>query len=322
MPRDGKENKIDQIGNGNTKSTNTPTNPGYKVENLSLKNITKYNFNYKVISNSFRDIYEEVVTLKFKVNPNNKRLKLQAQVWAKKLISLQHLYLKDIVSNSRSDEWNQLLENTFIYSYYKCILYALNDNKVSERPTDTPVVHGHSLLYNVMLNPSTRFEYDKTFVEYVLDHSDADYSQIKKKYSEFDFINDHLIDNTRRFSLSNPKYERILRKLFVNLENDDPSMLTMERSSKVIMQTGKDLLPLFNSFYSEGSSDITSWYFSPSERFNLLQGTTLFGKAVFLETESNESVQRFFTLNTEDDELYLVQHEVTAIAGSKYSYPK
>lgn len=116
----------------NNQNNASRVNPkAYKTLNLSTALVATKYYNRNLVSMPFRSIYDETVVLEYKVDPINSRLTLQANCWAKKIISQQELYLRSILNATSTSSWETLLMRCYIYSYYKAVLYALTDRRVA-----------------------------------------------------------------------------------------------------------------------------------------------------------------------------------------------
>lgn len=294
----------------------------YATHNLSTGLLSRKFFNEKVVTDTFRSIQDNVLVKRFFIKPSKQRLELQADVWAQKHVSMQDLYLKDILSNSRSFEWHRILKETYIYSYFKSVLYAFKDINVSEVPGDSYLVTGHALLYNMLVRTSFSFNSNEINIRYVIGCDDDQLKFIMDMCKEYSYLKDYIIDDSR-FSFEHYKYDRVLEKLNANRVPNGPEVSKMLDVNRFNTMMSQDNFPLCNSYYrlkDNGKDPEYQFYYAYSEKFNLLGGTTLFGKAVFLYTQDNE-YNRYYDLNTRNDEYYLVKYEVTSLAGSNYPNP-
>lgn len=306
---------------GQNNNNNVPNvNPkAYKTLNLSTALVATKFYNRNLVSMPFRNVYDETVVLEYKVEPINSRLILQANSWAKKIISQQELYLKAILNSTRTSSWEPLLMRCYIYSYYKAVLYALTDRRVAEIPDNMVSIYGHSILYQILLRPSFNFEYGMQFVKILQSCTDAEYQTIISRARQFDYL-DSIINESPRFYMENAEFDRILSGLSAHAVSDTPQFTTFGNLESISRHLTKDNFPLLNSIYSS-SSNIDKWYYMSKENCSLMDSTTLFGKACFITAKVDTLYNQFFDLNVINDNDSLVKYEVSALCGSNYPNP-
>jgi hypothetical protein len=251
------------------------------------------------------------------IRPNKERLEAQADVWAKKIISIQELSLRYILG-IYEDKWYTRLKECFIYSYFRSVLYALSDKRVAEFDGIKYGIAGHVVLYNCLLRPSFSFDYKDSTIQYVFDISDEDFSYIKKMAENFDYIYPYINDN-RRFSLENSVLDRSLNSLNDSFTANEPKLENLTTKSNCILNCLKsDNFALGNSFYYGNPNDEGKWFYSHKTGKNILDLPSLFGKACFIHSADDETNGKYYETIDSDDEFYLVKYEVSALCGQTY----
>lgn len=290
----------------------------YYHTNLSSRLIERKFFNRNVITQTFRSVTNQTVNIDLTVKPNNSRLKKQATVFARKIFSLQDLYLRKMFGTLRSD-WVRNAYESYIYSYYKCLLYAIAENRVAEVSNFSYVCLGHGVLYRCLTRPVHTFRQNDMYINYRFKFSKADFEQICDSANEFPFIRDY-IEDSPRFYLENQDIERNLNALARNIPPGVvyPWFTMFNDVTKQETHLTPDCFPIGNSFYSQNLEDENKWFYSYSQDSNVLSLTTLFGKACFICCIDNSECANYFDLNNQDDNDYLVKYETRSIAGSFY----
>lgn len=294
--------------------------PNFSTTNLSTQLVGTKFFNQSVVTQVFRFVHNETVVIRIYPRPIKERLRHQAEVWADKIIMTQELYLRSILSNSRSSDWREILISCYIYSYYLSLLYALTDRRVAEIPNDRVVIKGHGIMYQALLQPAFYFYHNDVTIKYDIDVSESDYNYILNQARSYSYISEWISTGTR-FSLFNPQLDRCLKGLAAYSSSGDPEYGILSDSSGNSMYLSIDNFPISNSFYStEGK--VTKWYYAYVPNVDIMSNSTLFGKACFFTARNNEDVSRYFDLIDADDELSLVKYEVVSLAASMYPNPK
>lgn len=286
----------------------------YATMNLSVPLVTGKHYNQNVISNTFRYVKDQTIQLDFKIKPIKERLEIQAELWARRIIDEQELYLRKIMDVYR-ENWLETLIKCYIYSYYSSILYALTDSRVAEISFDRVLVYGHAITYYALLRPSFTFEHDGYFVKYRFIHDDKDLTTLYNQARQYDYISNYLITSPR-FYLENEYLDRILAGLREYMPESGPKFSLMINNTLENYLT-KDNFPLINSFYKENSKQ-TEWFYCYEKGRTVLDDSTLFGKAVFVTAIKNSDCNAYFDSNTEDDAYYLCKYELSSIASTMY----
>lgn len=289
----------------------------FSCKNLSTAVICAKFTNQNVIVSNFRNIKDNTINLKFTIKPIKSRLRANAQVWARKLISSQELYLKGIL-NAYPKDWQSLLENTYIYDYFRSILYAVTNSRVAEYPTGKISIIGHAVAYHALLKPSHTFQHNGYYVKYQYVIDDDDLSYITKMAESFSFIKDYM-STSPRFYLENEIFDRILSGLKENISGDNPElvMLDYDFNGSISSYLSKDQFSMANSFYSSKSKS-NDWFYAHNSDTDILNNSSLFGKNVFVTSLDDDYANRFYERNQDDDEFYLAKYEVSALCGSMY----
>jgi hypothetical protein len=256
------------------------TGSSFSTTNISTSLVTQKFTNSSVITESFRQIKDRTIVIDLCLSPLKNRLEFQAQVWARKIISKQELYLKAILGRTRQSDWQRLLEETYIYSYFSCVLYALSDKRVAEISEDRHVLIGHGILYRYLLKPSFTFQHSDFTVRYNMNISEARLNSILKMAMSFPFIG-NFITTSPRFYLENEEYDRILSGLASNMDQEGPIITSFTDDRRHDMYLTKDNFPIGNSFYSDNSNPSSSdWQFAFCEGKSILDSSTLFWESL------------------------------------------
>lgn len=292
---------------------------GYSTVNLSTPLIVTKFTNQNVITKSFRQIKDESIYINLTIKPDENRLYAQGCVWADKIISQHEIYLKGAIGGY-PDTWRKELIKCYIYSYYKCLLYALSGGKVAEFPIGSTVIKGHYILFKCLLGISRSFMYDDYYVVYRFDITEDDYKTIVECAKKHSFINDNLRDSPR-FYLENKDLDRRLNGLRnLSVPSSPQYFVFGEDDKNAEAFLNLDNFPLGNSFYISNYKSTSNWYYSYSQGSTFINNTSLlFGKACFLCcTTSDTNSKLFYDRNVNDDDYYLVKYEVQCLAGSSY----
>jgi hypothetical protein len=293
----------------------------FSTMNLSTPLISTKFFNGSLVDQNYRYIRNRTITISLTLKPDKDRLRQQASVWARRIISDQDLYLRYILSESRRSSWATLLENVYIYSYFRSVLYALSDQRVAEVPENKVAIKGHAILYKVLLNPVHSFKHDDYTISYDIDIRQEEYDSIRNIASEFDFINNFMSSGTR-FYLENSEYDRFLAGLYDVWQIGQPEYCTLGDYNELSKHLTVDNFPIGNSFYSSvGTENIKKWYYAFEVNSSIMTNSTLFGKSCFFCARKDSDCNAYYDLNTTDDQLYLVKYEVSCIASSEYPDP-
>lgn len=301
----------------NQQSTGTKNVNEFKQLNFSLSSISDKAFNRSVITGNFRDISNVLLPIKLSIRPDNERLIAQSSVWADKIISIQELNLRYIIGGDERI-WKERLIECYVYSYYRSVLYALNDKTVAESDSPKFGLIGHIILGQCLLRPSFSFTYKESTIQFVLDIDQEDVNAVFKASREFSYIGDYINDG-RRFSLENVLIERRLNSLNDSFTKDEPKMADMVNpQSMVTTCLQSDKFSLGNSFYSENQSEGTKWFYSHMTNETIFSTPMLFGKACFMVSKDDSKNSLYYESIVEDDLFYLVSREVTSICGQSY----
>lgn len=289
--------------------------------NRSTGLITTKSYNSSVVSKSFTSVKDETLVLKMTVKPIKEKLEAQAQVFARKIISLDELYLKAILNSddAPSRKWINILTNSYIYSFYKCLLYAIYHQKTAECPENSSVLLGHLIMYEALKKPSYTFENDDYTVSYQFRFTEEECKAIKDQALKYDFIKNYM-DTSPRLFIENEKLDRVLNGLRREHSPGHPIITRFcDSSEHVLKHLTRDNYPLANSMYTSKSKENTNkWFFCYSEGDSVLDSTTLFGKAMFVTALDDAVAGKYFDLNSDDDNNYLIKYETACLHGSSY----
>jgi hypothetical protein len=290
-----------------------------KTNNLSTGVIRNKFTNQGLIDKSYRELTNETIEIELTISIIVKRLEAQAQVFALKLRSIQDLNLKRIL-NVNENKWDNMLEQAYIYSYFRGLLYALTDSRVAERPIGKSALIGHEILQRCLLKSSWTFEHKESYIRYFFNVSEKDLDSIYKIAKTYPFIKDHM-SLKPRFFLENEKLDRILDELHAHAFPGGPIFVKIGNDPLIDMYLTKDNFPIANSFYTSRSKE-DEWLFAYSEQYTILDGSILFGKTCFVTSVNDVEVKKFYDQINKDDDLYLVKYEVSSTCGSTYPNPK
>jgi len=293
----------------------------FKTTNHSTSLVTTKFYNQSFITQPFRVVTDETILFPYMINPILSRLNKQAQVFARKLISMQEIEWRYVL-NQYPETWQGILENTYIYSYFKCLLYAVSDQRIAEIPDDFYCITGHSIMYNALKRSSFSFECDSIFVTYKHVCSAEHYTKLLGLARSYDYI-DSCLQSDTRFYLENEYYDRFLRRIAAEMKGTKgPHFVEMTNSQNVKRYLTQDNFPLINTFYaqdSKGKVDENIWKYSFNQKTKIHSDSMLFGKAIFAtELKDNLEVYDYFDKITVSDQSSLVKYEVSSVAGSTY----
>jgi hypothetical protein len=296
------------------------------VVNLSSSVVSGKHFNQNVVSSDFRDVHRVTVPIRLTIRPNRTRLLAQAQIWARKVITVSEIQFRYIFGNQYED-WLKRMEECYIYSYFNCLITALREKDTTISYVDPPVryrIAGHAVLYNSLRNTlQTTFSTSRINVTYKYEFTQEDYDYIVNMANTFNFIKGSLNDGFR-FTFENDMIERFLNSLNASFTNDEPKLLNMyDKTTLIHNMLNVDNYPLANSFYTcknDGTdkSLLTSWFYCYNTDYSVLDMSSLFGKALFVTSKDDISNSKYFDINIADDNYSLVKWEVTCLAGCEY----
>jgi hypothetical protein len=322
----GGKSNTDSSKSGNLRNTknysegyNSNSVSMFSTMNLSTPLVTTKHFNRNVVVQPYRVVKDQTIVIEYTVSLFKDRLESQAQVWARKILSSNQNHLRNIL-DSRKYEWLSILTKCYIYSYFTGALYALTDQRVAEIPKNRSMIAGHAIFYHVLMSPGFNFKQKGQTVVYRPMVSKSDYASLLNIAKSYEFIRDNLVDGTR-FSLCNAELDRALSNLHNELGPQDPQFLYLDDSSKIGNYLNQDCFAISNSMYMKRKK-VLYWYYCSNENCSVIDGSTLFGKALFITSIDDGKVQNFFDSNLgSDDELSFVKYEVSALAGSEYPDP-
>lgn len=311
-------NRRNRVKDGGLRNENiSASNKNFSTNNLSTSLICKRHFNTNVISEPFRNIEDNSLTFNFYINPIKSRLIYQSETWSKKLVSMSDLDLRAILSSNKSEEWESILQEVYIYSYFKSVLYGAISFKTSEVPEDKYFIIGHALLYHVLVRSGFSFiGYHGQYISYNIRMTDAQITFVESIAKEFKFLNYNDNSTFTRFSFEIAKYDRILENLSKSVSNG-PEFSKLGDIGRLEKYLSKENFCVCNSFYTKDKT-VNDWYYCYSEKYDVLSGSTLYGKAVFLTSADDTFKYIYFDKNEKDDNLFLVKYEVSSVAGSSY----
>lgn len=284
-------------------------------KNLSTRTIATKYLNSKIVSGSYASVREETLYLNLTLKVFTDRLNAQANVWARKIYSLHEVNLRYIIG-SRDDFWISKLEECFTYSYFSAVLYGISSSRVGDFSNNKCFVKGHYLLHRYLVSRSFSFQFDEQTIVYDFRISKERYDEIIKLAKSYSYINDYLVEFPT-FSLENQSLDRILKGLKEKLSLDDPSLISSSDFNIVEDCLTKDNFPIGNSFYTD-DKDPKYWSYAFTSDSNIIDKTTLFGKACFLSLYKPNDISGFYDKFEEDDKFSLIKYEVTSICGSQY----
>jgi hypothetical protein len=294
----------------------------------SSSTLKTYNHSTGTIHNKFmdqgliyktaRELTNETIQVELTIRIIVKRLEAQAHSFARKMRSQQDLNLKRIL-NVQEYKWNTVLEQAYIYSYMRGLLYALTDSRVAERPSGKSALIGHEILQLCLLQSSWTFEHKELYVNYFFNISEKDLQSIYTVARSYPYIKDYL-SLKPRFFLENEKLDRVLDELHAHSFPGGPIFVKIGDDDRLNMYLTKDNFPIANSFYTS-KSDENEWHFAYSEEFTILNGSMLFGKSCFVTCVDDSQAREYYEQIYRDDQYYLVKYELSATCGSIYPTP-
>jgi hypothetical protein len=129
------------------------------------------------------------------------------------------------------------------------------------------------------------------------------------------------MSNGTRFSLENPLFDRYLSGLQAHWKPGLPEYSKLGDKDELKKYTTIDNFPVGNSFYTTANTLMNRWFYAFSINSSIKTNSTLFGKACFFYARSSQQVENYYDLNIQDDQYYLVKHEVSCLAASTYPNP-
>lgn len=313
IPDNSPRNKLP---NRSKQESGCKNNYSLQCNNHSIEIASAQYFNQNVITQNFRDVVNKTLVLEYTIVPINVRLKAQANIWARKIFSTQEIILRYILG-SNQNQWISKLEECFIYSYFKCLLYGITDRRVSEDQHNKFCVYGHVVMKYALSAPSHTFTHRNQTVKYSLRMNDEDLAYITKCLKKFSYLN-KLYNTGIRFSFESEEYDRILNGLNDSFTEDEPKMADLFNNSNSMMtQLSKDNFPILNSLYAKGSN-LDDWYYAFKETSSVLDMSTLFGKAIFCTSVDDKENGKYFSHITDDDDYYLTKYEVMCLCGCMF----
>jgi hypothetical protein len=261
---------------------------------------------------------DKSIKIRYKVDPIKERLEKQAQVFAEKCFSMHQIEWRYVL-NQYQNKWIPILEEVYLYSYFKCLLYATAGFRVSELPENCFCILGHGIMYQVLNKTNISFEHNGMTVNYLHVCKNSHYEELIKLARSYDFLDSCISSEETRFYMYDEYYDRFLTRIAQEMKGTNgPHLVDMCDTRTISRYLTKDSFPLFNSFYSEGK-DENNWRYSFNPPAKLTDSCLLFGKAVFItEYDSTDEEISYFDPIKTDDKDKLVKFEVSAIAGSTY----
>lgn len=290
----------------------------FSTKNYSLAFVSKRAFNNSAIVETYNTITNRTVLIRYTIVPDVQRLKYQAQVWAKKIRSMQNLILRYVV-NSYNEQWQAELEKCYIYSYYKSLLYALQMRNTNGLPNNTLVVSGHAVMHKALLSDGFTYQTNGINVKHEFVWSQDNVDQIMAQAREFDYLANSIQD-VPFFQFVNVDLDRYLGKLQDQIGNSGPQFMSFSDYSNVSKHLTQDTFPLGNSMYKSGN-DISKWFYCYNSSSHILDPILMIGKALFITSVDDDTNGIYYDSISQDDNLALVKYEVSAVAGSVYEDP-
>lgn len=298
----------------------------YSVENLGVGLVARKFINRNVFKRSFLSFNNANVNLVYSIRPNVNRLRIQAKTFARYVLQHSEVKLRDIFSLTKYEEAENILQDCFFYSYFRCLFYGIYNKMEPDIKFAPPTIHGHSVMYSVIKKGKLRFESNNVVVTYKIDINEKDLEFIMKQFNKLSFhikgkeVN-KFVKTDNLFSWQITKLDRIL----VLLQKHCSKFIKLSaiNSQAAESQLSSRSLPVFNSCYrlpdDEFSDvDVNKWYYCYSETPSLIDHGTCCGKALFLVTKSNADCDLYFDYLDVDDKLNLVRYELSSIAGGEY----
>lgn len=287
----------------------------FTTKNFSMPVVALQFTNQSLISGAI--VEGQCITIRYTIVVKKSRLEAQASVWANRIISEHRLYLKSIL-NVYPNQYEEVLIKLYIYSYFRCVLYAINDRRVVDLPLNQVNIAGHAILRHCLLVSSHTFTHDQVTIQYLLDISDEEYDAILEMAQTYPYINDYL-RTSPRFYIENAELDRCFDALYRDTNmTDGPKLFRQDKDTNQILSSlTRDKFPILNSIYKH-NGDENQWFYAYTEEERLTDGSMLFGKACFI-TEKDESVIRnYFSSVTVDDNYRMTKYEVSSITGTWY----
>jgi len=300
---------------GGSQSNKTERSLDFVNKNISIGTIVSKYFNANVLNQSYRTLTDQTLDLNLTIKIFDDRLKAQAVVWAEKVSSLHDLQLKNIIGKG-IENWEQKLEDCYIYSFYSSVLYALSDAKVAEFSEQRYFLKGHLVLHKFLLTTSHSFQHNGYTVRYNFRYTDERLQEILTKAKSFSFIKENIGENPR-FYLENQELDRILGGLKTSMPSRGPDICKASDMMNIESNLSKDFFALGNSFYTN-DDNCNEWSYSFRPDSDILHNSTLFGKSCFMSLFKINDISNFYDKINVDDEFYLTKYEVSNICGSEF----
>lgn len=287
----------------------------FNTDNFSLPVIAQEFSNQSIVTGAIID--GRSITVRYTVVIKKNRLEAQASVWAKRIISEHRLYLKSIL-NVYPNQYESVLTQMYIYSYFRCVLYAINDRRVVDIPLNQVNIAGHAILRHCLLVSSHTFSHGQVNIQYLLDVSDEEYDAILTMARSYPFINDYM-RTSPRFFIENAELDRCFDGLYRDTNmSDGPKLFRHDSDANdVLSALTRDKFPILNSIYKKDGLD-SQWYYAYTEKERITDGSMLFGKACFISEKGDDVIQNYFSSVSVDDDYRVTKYEVSSLTGTWY----
>lgn len=296
----------------------------YLLKNLSTTSVCMQFRNENFLQTPYLGVEGETIEFQLKIVPNNERLNLQANSWAKKLAQNAEIDFYRLGLGRNMEQWVPNLMKCFIYSYYKNLIHGLTTNRIPEDESTFFCVPGHHILYCALKKPYHTFEVKDVTVRYSLRATQEEYDSIIVKAKKLDFLKDHIVDDGVWTYVNNPKIEQYLGRLRMNVSNKDPKIWDFSNVSSSNNSLTRESFPLFNSCYTSDEMNLDKWFYMFDKTEEITSSSTLFGKSLFLHARDDKHFKIYcHTVDIADSKNYLIRYECRSVGASdKYPTPE
>lgn len=318
-----KKGKIGKTGNGGKSSNFIKGNSSYLLKNLSTSSICVQFRNENFLQTPYLGVDGEVVELKLKILPNNARLKLQSNSWAKKLAQNANIDFYKLGIGKDIDEWIPNLEKCFVYSYYKNLIHGLSSERIPEDESQFFCIPGHHILYCALKKPYHVFDMKDVTVRYSISATSEEFESIISKAEEFSYLKGYITNDGVWTYVNNSKIEQRLGRIKSGVTNSDPKIWSFSNLNSTQPFLSRESFPLFNSCYSSGN-DLNNWFYIFDKTEELISPSTLFGKSLFLHARDDAAFQTYYhNIKVKDSKFFLIRYECRSVGASdKYPSPE
>jgi len=312
--------------------------------NLSYKSQAK-----DIILNGLRNIryancdsqfgFDNTITMELELDLDVKHISLQADVFARQILSQKSKFDLKRFLGRRDDEWERLLHEAYIYDRLRCVYYGITDCNTYRLPSNTYSFVGHTFLMHSLSKRNFQFssgDEENTYTLYVRIKNKNIQEIFKPIFEVFPDIEEGISYDPGVVSYVNAHYETVLNGLYnakkyldklnegISKERlaDIFSYEMIELNSNSIEQFfTDDSNPIINSFLGRTKTEFFFIIPQASSTFNALKfkESTFISRALgFVSTQLSEKGNNFYTManrNTQND--VFTREELYSVTGIK-----